>query len=103
MDLLTLSVDELYLLSKDQIISELTKDRTETKTIVSKGDKRGQLQEVRETRDLKGSLLSSQEVNWTYFKNGNVKNITTVDRDGKGLETSRRVVPHNETGGLKWK
>jgi len=100
MDLSTLSVDELNLMTKDQIISELTKDRTETKTIVSTGDKKGQLKEVQETRDLAGKLLSNQEVLWTYFKNGNVNTITTIEKDAKGLETSRKVVLHNEGGGL---
>jgi len=58
------------------------------------------LREVRETRDLLGKLISTQEVGWTYFKNGNVDTITTVGKDAKGKETSRKVVKHNEGGGL---
>jgi len=78
-----------------------TKSVTETKMIISTTDKRGQLREVRETRDLKGSLVASQEVNWTYYKNGNVDTITVVDKDAKGAEISCRVVRHNEGGGLQ--
>lgn len=100
MDLSSLSVTELNALSKDQIIFELTKDRTETKTIASKGDKRGQLQEIRETRDLAGKLVSTQEVVWTYFRNGNVNSITIIDKDSKSKETGCKVVKHNEGGGL---
>ena len=100
MELSSLSVTELNKMSKPQLISALIEDRTDTRTILSTGDKRGQLREVRETRDLADKLLSSQEVTWTYFKNGNVDTITTVDKDAKGKETSRNVVKHNEGGGL---
>ena len=77
-----------------------TEVKTDTKCIVSTGDKRGQLREVRETRDLRGNLLSSQEILWTYFKNGNVNTITTIDRDAKRITTNKKVVKHNEGGGL---
>ena len=100
MELSSLSVTELNKMSKPQLISALTEDRTDTRTILSTGDKRGQLREVRETRDFAGALLSSQEVAWTYFKNGNVDTITTVDKDANGKETNRKVVKHNEGGGL---
>jgi len=100
MDLSSLSSAELNKMTKAQIVTALTEDRRETKTIVSTGDKRGQLQEVRETRNLVGKLVSSQEVAWTYFKNGNVEEITTVDKDAKGKEISRNLVKHNESGGL---
>uniref|UniRef100_A0A6M3J1L1 Uncharacterized protein n=1 Tax=viral metagenome TaxID=1070528 RepID=A0A6M3J1L1_9ZZZZ len=100
MDLSSLTLTELKLMTKDQIVTALTKDRRETKCIVSTGDKRGQLREVRETRDLAGKLVSSQEVTWTYFKNGNVDTITTIDKDAKGTVINKRIVRHNEGGGL---
>lgn len=100
MEISSLSVTELNLMTKDQIVTALTEDRTDTRTTVSTGDKRGQLREVRETRDLAGNLVSSQEVAWTYFKNGNVDTITTIDKDNKGKETRRRIVKHNEGGRL---
>jgi len=102
MDLTSLSVTGLNALSKAQIITALTEDRTETKTIVSTGDKRGQFREVRETKDLAGKLLSSQEVNWTYFKAGNVDTITTINKDANGNPVGKpQIVKHNESGGLK--
>ena len=79
---------------------DTTEVKTDTKCIVSTTDKRGQLREVRETRDLKGNLVSSQEVLWTYFKNGNVDTITTIDKDAKGTVINKRIVRHNEGGGL---
>ena len=100
MDLTTMTLTELNAMTKDQIVSALTEGRSETKTAVFKGDKRGQLLEVRETRDLADKLISSQEVTWTYFKNGNVDTITTIDKDAKGKEISRNLVKHNEGGGL---
>ncbi len=96
MDLANISLVELSAMPKDQIIFALTEDKTETKTIVSIGDKRGQLREARETRNVSGNLVSSQEVLWTYFKGGNVDTITIIDRDGKGVETKRQVVKHGE-------
>ena len=100
MDLSTMTLIELNAMTKDQLIDALTEDRMETKTTVSKGDKRGQLREVRETKDPAGKLVSGQEVDWTYFKNGNVDIITIVDKDAKGKETSRNLVKHNEGGEL---
>ncbi len=100
MDLSSKSLTSLNAMTKAQIITALTEGRTETKTIISAGDKRGQLQEVRETRDLAGNLVRSQEVNWTYYKAENVDTITVIDRDGKGKELNLRVIKHNELGGL---
>ncbi|MFH1486490.1 MAG: hypothetical protein ABIH46_10490 [Chloroflexota bacterium] len=50
MDLLNKSLTELNAMTKAQLVTALTEDRMETKVIVSTGDKRGQLREVRETR-----------------------------------------------------
>ena len=94
MDLSTMTLAELNEMSKDQLITALTEGRTETTVITSEGDERGQAKEVRETRDIAGALLSTQEVEWSYWKNGAVDTIVTIEKDGKGKETSRRVVSH---------
>ncbi len=103
MDLSAKSVAELNAMTKAQIVAALTEDRRETKTTISTGDKRGQLREVRETRDLAGTLISTQEVTWTYWPTGNVKDITMVEKNGQGKEMGRQVVKHSQTGGLATK
>ena len=100
MDLSNKTVAELNLMSKAQLIGALTEDRRETRTTVSTGDKRGQLKEVRETRDINNKLISTQEVLWTYYPNGCVNIITIIERDSKGMETSREIIKHTEGGGL---
>ena len=100
MDLSNKTVAELNLMTKAQLIGALTEDRRETRTTVSTGDKRGQLKEVRETRDINNKLISTQEVLWTYYPAGNVDTITTIEKDSKGVEIRREVVKHREGGGL---
>jgi len=100
MDLSAKTLAELNAMTKAQFITALTGDRRDTKTTISTGDRRGQLREVRETRKLDGSLESSQEVNWTYWPNGNVQNITMIEKDNNGVEIKRQVVKHRELGGL---
>jgi len=103
MDLSNKTEAELNLMTKAQIITALTEDRRETKTTISAGDKRGQLREVRETRKLDGTMESSSEVLWTYWPNGNVRDITMTEKDNKGVETKRQVVKHGEGGGIATK
>jgi len=104
MNLSTKSLAELQEIfntnTKEEILAELLKDRTETKLIVSEGDRRGQLREVRETRDAYGVLVGISETTWTYWPNGNVDTITITEKDAKGKPIDTKEVKHGELGGL---
>ena len=100
MDLSAKTLAELNAMTKAQFITALTGDRRDTKTTISTGDRRGQLREVRETRKLDDTLESSSEILWTYWPNGNVRDITMIERDNKGVEIKRQVVKHAEGGGI---
>lgn len=101
MDLTSKSLTELNLMTKAQLITALTENRQETRTIISEGDRRGQTREVRETRDVTGKLVSRQEVTWTYYPAGNVDTITISEADAEGKPIGKpQVIPHAESGGL---
>ncbi len=99
-DLQAMSQAELRKLSIDQFVDNILQDRIETKVLLQDGDRRGMLRQVVETRDYKSNLILTKDTTWTYWPGSNVRDITIVERDSSGKETSRKVVPHAESGGL---
>ncbi len=107
MSILDKTAVELNALSKAQmvtaIIDEQTAIRAEqriSKVISQSGDKRGMLEMTTGTVDGNGNLIGNRQAFWTYWPKGNVRDITIIERDGTGAETSRQVVKHRESGGL---
>ncbi len=106
MGILDKTAAELNALTKPQLVTMIADEqiaiRTDqriSKIISQSGDKRGQLEQTIETRDGNGTLISTSQTIWTYFKAGNVDTITIIEKDSKGKETSRQVVKHAESGG----
>jgi hypothetical protein len=96
----SMSSEQLFALTTNQFAKAILSDKQEALCAFQEGDKRGMLKQVWETRDWQGNLMNSRETAWTYWPAGNVRDITIIEKDGQGKETSSQVVKHAESGGL---
>jgi hypothetical protein len=89
------TIAELNLMTKAQLITELTKDRTTTEITTSKDSPDGQVQRVYVTKDLAGSVIKTESWDWTYNK-GVVSEIQHVVKDSKAVVTLAEKVVHTD-------
>ena len=106
MDLAAKSDDELNSMAQADLVASIIAQRNDelanerdTVIVSQSGDSRGQLEQTMQTIDGLGNVIGSQQALWTYYPAGNVDEITTIEMDADGNETSRQVVKHAESGG----
>ena len=105
----SLTVAQLRTASKAAIISDIASTMTKLDLIVlATGTdklsdtpvitrrKDGQMFSQSEvTRDIEtDAVLSSRDIYWTYYKDGEVDEITIIEMDSGGKEISRKIIKH---------
>ena len=58
----------------------------------------GQIWKLRIFRDVLGNKLNSQRIEWTYYPNRSIDEITTIQFDAANKEVSRKVIKHFKDG-----
>jgi hypothetical protein len=91
------SLVELNAMTKAQLISEITKDRTTTECIVAKDSPEGQLQRTFVTKDVSGNVLKTEDWIWSYNK-GVVNEIQHVVKNDKSVVSIAEKIVHDNTG-----
>ena len=94
MELDSKSLTELNLMTKAQIITEITKDRIETVCIKSIDSKEGQVSREFVTRDVAGALVKTEQWDWTYKPTGEVAEIFHIILDSKNVKIASEKIIH---------
>jgi hypothetical protein len=96
---INLTETQLLAMTKAQLVTEITKDRTTTLCTKSVDCKDGQVSREYVTRDIANAITQTDQWGWTY-KDGIVFEIAHVVLDGKGVVVlSEKIV--KDGGGAK--
>ena len=85
---------------KREIVSELLgQDRISDRPTITYDEKQRIVKRVEVERDLlTGEVLESRETTHSYYKTGEIQDITITERDAKDAETARRTIHHFTDG-----
>jgi len=98
-DLTTKTLAQLQELTKAQLIAAILEGQTDTELEDSEDGPHGQVRRVYLTTDrLTGKVLRRTRTDWSYHPNGDVDEITTVERDQDEKEIGRNRVKHHQDG-----
>ncbi len=88
-----LNAAQLNSLTKAEIIKQIVGNQKTSKVIFQQGDNRGMTKQVTETKDGSGKLISTRTATTTYYKSGEVDEITIVE-----IGQSTRIIKHFTDG-----